>query len=220
MVSVGEVAASPIMSPHSQPASHLPMEEKYVDYYELLQVSPNAEPDTISRVFRMLAQRLHPDNQQTGNEKRFREILEAYNTLSNPENRAQYDVWHQQSRKDRWRLVDSGTHTENDFEMEQAIRNTMLEALYTKRRIEPHNPGIFYGELETLIGRTKEHLEFTVWYLMQKKLVVIDDKSRLQLTVDGAEHLENTYRNNLHQRRLRASNTPPSPSRSDEQEPR
>ena len=182
--------------------------EKPLDYYELLQVSFNAEPETINRVFRMLAQRLHPDNQQTGNEERFREILEAYNVLSDPEKRARYDVANQQYRKDRWRLVESGAQTENDFEMEQAVRNTVLEALYTKRRVDPADPGIFYREFETLIGKPREHLEFTFWYLMQKKFIVLDDKSRLILTVEGAEHLEQTYRSNLQQRRLRASNEP------------
>ena len=183
-------------------------DEKPIDYYELLQVSPNAEPETISRVFRMLAQRLHPDNQTTGNEPRFRAVLEAYDVLNDPEKRARYDVFYHQNRKDRWRLVSNGANTENDFDMEQVVRNTVLEALYTKRRVEPAEPGIFYGEFEVLIGRPKEHLEFTLWYLMQKRYVVIDDKSRVVLTVDGAEHLEQTYRSNLQQRRLKASNDP------------
>ena len=56
--------------------------EKGVDYYDVLQVSTSAEPETINRVFRLLAQRFHPDNQQTGDEKRFRIILEAYSVLS------------------------------------------------------------------------------------------------------------------------------------------
>ena len=184
-------------------------DNKAIDYYELLQVSQNAEPETINRVFRMLAQRLHPDNQQTGNESRFRQILDAYNVLSNPETRAQYDVMYSQHRKDRWRLVDKGAQVENDFEMEQVIRNTILEALYTKRRLDPGNPGIFYGEMEGLIGRPREHIEFTLWFLMQKRFVLIDDKSRLVLTVDGAEYLEQTYRSNLQQKRLRAQNPVP-----------
>jgi curved DNA-binding protein CbpA len=33
-----------------------------VDYYEFLQISPNADADTIHRVYRFLAARLHPDN--------------------------------------------------------------------------------------------------------------------------------------------------------------
>ena len=175
-----------------------------VDFYEALQISPSAEPETISRVFRLLAQRLHPDNQQTGNEGRFREILEAYNTLSDPERRAKYDVLYVQQRKDRWRLVSSGEQSENDFEMEQGVRLTVLEALYTKRRVDPANPGIFYREFETLIGRPKEHFEFTFWFLQQKQLVMLDDKSRVQITVNGVEYLEQSYRTKLQQKRLPA----------------
>lgn len=177
-------------------------EERSVDYYEVLQVSTSAEPETINRVFRMLAQRFHPDNQQTGNEGRFRTILEAYEVLSNPEKRARYDVSHQQQRKDRWRLVSSGAQAENDFEMEQVVRLTILEALYTKRRLEPASPGIFWGDFEGLTGRPREHIEFTMWFLQQKKFVTVDDKSRLVLTVEGAEYLEQSYRSNLQQKRL------------------
>ena len=83
-------------------------EEKGVDYYEVLQVSTSAEPETINRVFRLLAQRFHPDNQKTGSEERFRIILEAYTVLSDPEKRSRYDIVHEQQRKDRWRLVATG----------------------------------------------------------------------------------------------------------------
>jgi curved DNA-binding protein CbpA len=183
-------------------------EEKAVDYYELLQVSASAEPETINRVYRLLAQRYHPDNRETGDEGRFREITEAYRVLSDPEKRAQYDVAHLRRRQDRWRLVTAGAQTENDFELEQSFRLTLLEALYTKRRLEPHAPGIFTLELEDLIGRAREHLEFTVWFLMQKGFIVRDDNSRLQLTVEGAEFLEQNYLIRQQQRRLRASNEP------------
>ena len=60
------------------------------DFYERLQISANAEPETIHRVYRLLAPRFHPDNQETGDEGRFREITEAYQVLSDPEKRAQY----------------------------------------------------------------------------------------------------------------------------------
>ena len=178
-------------------------EQRTVDYYEVLQVSTSAEPETISRVYRMLAQRFHPDNQQSGDESRFRQILEAYSVLSDPEKRARYDVAHQQQRQDRWRLVSSGAQVEDDFEMEQVVRVTVLEALYTKRRLEPTNPGIFFREFEGLIGRPREHLEFTVWFLQQKKFVTVDDQSRVVLTVEGAEYLEQSYRTNLQQKRLK-----------------
>jgi len=174
-----------------------------VDYYEILQVSDSAEPETINRVYRIFAQRYHPDNRETGNEARFREITEAYHVLSNPERRAQYDATNQKRRKERWRLVSSAGDSENDFEMEQIIRLTVLEVLYTQRRLEPHDPGIYPRELEKMIGRPREHLEFTIWYLSQKKMINSDD-SRIYLTADGAEYLEESYRNNSQRKRLRS----------------
>jgi len=77
----------------------------------------------------------------------------------------------------------------------------VLEALYTQRRIEPQNPGIYLRELERMVGRPREHLEFTIWFLNQKKLISSDD-SRMYLTADGAEYLEDSYRSNLQRKRL------------------
>jgi len=176
-----------------------------VDYYEVLQVSDSAELETINRVYRIFAQRYHPDNRETGNEARFREITEAYQVLSNPEKRAQYDATNQQRRKDRWRVVSAGAESENNFELEQVVRVTVLEALYTKRRLDSQNAGIYLRELERMIGRPREHLEFTIWYLNQKKLISMDD-ARMYITADGAEYLEESYRNNLQRKRLQSSN--------------
>ena len=53
-----------------------------VDHYEVLQISPNADQETVQRVFRLLAQRFHPDNQATGNAARFRELHDAYQVLN------------------------------------------------------------------------------------------------------------------------------------------
>ncbi len=182
------------------------MTEPTIDFYELLQVSANAEPDTINRVYRLLAQRFHPDNRETGDENRFREIHEAHAVLSDPEKRARYDILYHQQRQDRWRLVSTGSKAENDFEMEQVFRLTLLEVLYTRRRLEPSSPAVFAGDLETMMGRPREHLEFTIWYLYSKKLVIRDDGSRLLITADGVEYLEQNYRTSSLQRRLQASN--------------
>src|SRR6059058_5816447 len=101
-----------------------------VDYYEALQISSTAEPETVHRVYRMLAQRFHPDNKETGNATRFRLVSEAYAVLSSAEKRARYDVVHQQRQQDRWRLVSKGAQVENDFGVEQLVRLTVLEVLY------------------------------------------------------------------------------------------
>jgi curved DNA-binding protein CbpA len=185
------------------------MDDQAIDYYEVLQVSVNAEPDTIHRVYRLLAQRFHPDNPETGNENRFREIHEAYTTLSDPEKRARYDIVHEQHRRDRWRLVSTGATAENDFEIEQRVRLTLLEALYTQRRVEPGAPALFSTDLESLTGRPREHLEFTIWYLVARKYIVRDDNSRLQITADGVDYLEQNYSRNLQRKRLAAASDQP-----------
>jgi len=183
---------------------HFMPEETAEDYYDVLQISTNAEPETINRVFRLLAQRFHPDNQQTGDDKRFRIILEAYSVLSDPEQRARYDIRHERQRKDRWRLVEKSDSIENDFELERVTRLAILEALYAKRRMDPNSSGLSILELEKLIGRPREHLEFTLWFLLQKQFVVHGDHSNLSLTVGGVEYLEESYEAKKQPKRLRA----------------
>jgi curved DNA-binding protein CbpA len=177
-----------------------------VDYYEVLQISPNAEPETVHRVYRLLAPRFHPDNKESGNETRFRLIAEAYRILSDPEERARYDIVNDRQRKERWRLVARGTESENDFGVEQRVRLTVLEVLYTKRRMEPHEPGISLLDLEKMTGRPREHLEFTIWYLVQKKLLHRADNSMLVITAEGIDYLEEKYETNPQAPRLRAVN--------------
>jgi curved DNA-binding protein CbpA len=181
--------------------------QEATDYYELLQISPNAEPETVHRVYRLLAQQLHPDNAGTGNADRFRAINEAYTILSDPERRAQYDVAYHQVRRDRWRLAsksfeaDEDTAVGNDFALEQMIRMTVLEVLYTRRRMEPRDPGLF--DLD---------LEITLWYLTQKRFIQRGDNSRLTITAEGVDRLEQSFEENRHRRRLKAADIPPEPA--------
>lgn len=174
------------------------------DYYDVLQISANAELETVHRVYRLLAQRCHPDNSETGNESRFRELNEAYQVISDPERRAQYDVIHSRLKGERWRLVSTGAQSENDFETEQRVRLTVMEVLYTRRRTEPESPGMSPLDIETLTGVAREHLEFTIWYLTQKKYAVRSDNSALTITAEGAEYLESNYKDILQRRRLTA----------------
>ncbi len=180
--------------------------ESPIDYYEALQISTSAEPETVHRVYRLLAQRFHPDNAETGNDSRFRLITEAYQVLSDPSQRARYDLVHEQQQQARWRLVARGAEAENDFEAEQRVRLMVLEMLYTKRRIEPHEPGIFLTDLEKMTGRPREHLEFTMWFLVQRKFVSRADNALMVITSDGVIHLEDNYTHTSHTRRLRAVN--------------
>lgn len=62
------------------------------DYYEVLGVARGAPEDDIKRSFRRLAKQYHPDtSKEQGADARFKEINEAYEVLSDPHKRAEYD---------------------------------------------------------------------------------------------------------------------------------
>jgi curved DNA-binding protein CbpA len=161
-----------------------------VDYYEVLQISPNADPDTVHRVYRLLAQRFHPDNQSTGDSEKFRSLTEAYHVLGDPEQRAQYDVHRPEMQKERSRLISHAVRATTDVQSEKLLRLTILELLYARRRTDPQAPGVFYGDLESLVGCPQEHIEFALWYLAQRRFVDRSDGSKIAITADGVDHLE------------------------------
>src|SRR5216110_4000890 len=62
------------------------------DYYEVLGVARGADDGEIKRAFRRLARELHPDvSKEPDADHRFREVVEAYEVLSNSERRQLYD---------------------------------------------------------------------------------------------------------------------------------
>lgn len=166
------------------------MADTYHDYYETLQVSANADPDTIHRLFRILAQRFHPDNQATGDTELFRRLSEAYEVLSDPARRAQYDVHHSEQRRERSQLIAEMIRVQTDVEFEQLARMTILEALYARRRLSPREPGVMDADLEALVGRPRDQLEFTLWFLSQRRFIDRQDGSRITITVDGVAYFE------------------------------
>ncbi len=80
------------------------------DYYEVLGVPRDADDATIKRSFRVLARELHPDvSDDPSAEERFREVAEAYEVLSKPETREQYDRYgHDGLRTGGFRPTDFG----------------------------------------------------------------------------------------------------------------
>ncbi len=78
------------------------------DYYQILGISRDASPEEIKKAYYKLAHKYHPDK-GGGDEKKFKEINEAYRVLSDKEKRAQYDRF--------GRVFEGGTDLE-DFDFQ------------------------------------------------------------------------------------------------------
>ena len=72
------------------------MSQRFVDYYRVLQVRRDAEPEVIERAYKALSLKYHPDVSTPGERhaatRRMQLINEAYRTLKNPESRRRYDA--------------------------------------------------------------------------------------------------------------------------------
>lgn len=169
--------------------SPLPATQAQIDFYELLQISQNADPETVQRVFRILAARFHPDNTETGNLERFLLIKEAYEVLADPNKRLEYDRKRQAKDTQPVPIFLTREFSEG-IEAEAKIRLGVLCLLYNKRRSSLDHPSLSLLELEKLMAFPREHLLFATWYLRSKKFVVSDDRSAMVITAEGVEYLE------------------------------
>ena len=165
--------------------------DPFVDYYELLQVSPNADEDTIQRVFRHFAKKYHPDGPGQGDPERFNRLLDAYRTLTDPGRRAAYDAAHQAHWKQAWRVATeaSGGNVVAD---DARFRERLLSLLYVQRRRDMRKPGMGEMELERLLDTPYDQLAFHVWYLREKGWIQRLDNGYLAITAAGVDRIEST----------------------------
>ena len=172
-----------------------PGKEQFIDFYELMQISPNAEIDTIQRVYRMLVVRYHPDNPHTGDVDKFLLLKQAYETLNDPEQRAMYDLQYSNRVIEPLPVFELKEFTAG-LEGEVNRRMGVLCLLYNRRRSNQDAPGLSILQLEALMSFPREHLMFTVWYLHEKGYMKTAVNSDLVITADGMDYVETRVPNN------------------------
>ena len=160
------------------------------DYYEFLEISPQATQETIHRVYRFLAYRYHPDISGTGDLDKFVQLTAAYKVLSDPARRAEYDA----ERAAHQPAVQSPLSSTIDFmdqvEGDQNRRLAVLAILYFRRRMCPNDPQVSLMEIERRMGFPRDYLDFTTWYLTKKRYMARADNSDFTLTVEGVDFIE------------------------------
>ena len=161
-------------------------QQPFVDHYETLQVSSNADTETIERVYRLLAKRYHPDNLTTGDAATFNEVRTSFDVLSDPEHRARYDVAYEDERGHQWKIFDQDSACAGP-EHDREIFHGVLSLLYVARRRDPENGGVGPVHLERTLGVPREHLEFPLWYLIRRGWIERLMGGQLAITVEGVD---------------------------------
>ncbi len=96
------------------------------NYYEILEVSENASQEVIEKAYKALAKKYHPDVQSPEKikwaEEKFKEISEAYEVLSNEDNKSQYDLEFENSKQ-----LENSNDNYNDNYEELLSQNEELE---------------------------------------------------------------------------------------------
>jgi hypothetical protein len=163
---------------------------KFQDHYAVLEIDPKADSETIQSVYSKLAQKYHPNNFETGDQGKFDAVNLAYEVLSDSGLRAEFDKI-KGIGQDEGDQHFSGVAFFSILGREAALRAALLCILYDRRRLKPFTPSLSNRIIESMLEVSNEELWFALWYLKQRNLVVSDDKSSLQITVDGMDYLEN-----------------------------
>jgi len=167
-----------------------PLAGKFQDHYAILGIDPKSDSETIQRAYAQLAPLYHPNNPATGDAEKFDAVNSAYEVLCDPEQRSIFDKVKgvsQQPNTPKFTGVDFFAN----LGREAVLRSAILCVLYDRRLAEPTAPSLSIRHLELIVEAPVVRLNSALWYLKQRGLAASDDKSSLQITVDGMDFLEN-----------------------------
>lgn len=160
----------------------------FVDYYEILQLSPKATAEMIERVYRILAKRYHPDNQDTGDAVAFSDVHQAFEVLADSVRRAAYDVKYEENRTLTWKIFKQESASDHRAD-DRRLFHAILSLLYIARRRDPEAGGLGSVTLENMLGCPQEHLRFPLWYLKQRGWIERLESGYVAITADGVDKL-------------------------------
>jgi curved DNA-binding protein len=161
---------------------------KFQDHYAVLGLEPKSDSDAIQKAYTKLAQKYHP-NADTRDPEKFESVNFAYEVLSDPLLRREFDKL-KGITGDEGGAKFTGLKFFDALEREAGLRVAVLCILYDRRRTKPFTPSLSLRHMENILDGTTEEMTFALWYLKQKGYVTNDDKSNLQVTVEGMDYLE------------------------------
>ena len=162
---------------------------KFQDHYSILGVDYKATPEALQTAYARLAEKYGSSNSETANPEKFESVSLAFEVLSDPGLRREFDKLKGigQDEGTAFSGVDFFEHLGRGAD----LRLALLCLLYDRRRGRSLRPSLSLRQLEGMLEATAEEVNFALWYLKQRNRVVVDDKSSLQISVEGMDFLEN-----------------------------
>ena len=166
--------------------------QPFIDYYNILQVSPDCDSKVLESAYRYLAKKYHPDRSGPTDATKFNEVIEAYRALRNPQQRAEYNLLHAKNNRYEWIKINSGDETvikDEDAINDANDHDRILLFLYKKRRERAQDAGVAGFYIQEMLNCSDEHFEFHQWYLKEKGFIVVTEHGTLAITIQGVDHV-------------------------------
>ncbi len=161
----------------------------FIDYYQLLGIEKTSSQEDVKKAYRKLARKYHPDLNPNDNEaeKKFKEINEAHEVLSNPENRKKYDKYGKdwmhaeefekaQKQKQQFDNTQQGQSSGNFSESEYS---EFFESMFGGGRSSGRNVKFKGQDLSAEL-----HLDLKEVYQSHKRTLTVNGKN-IRLTIPG-----------------------------------
>lgn len=162
---------------------------KFQDHYKVFGVDPKASTDEIHAAYRKQIELYHPERGKTPDREKYESAQLAFEVLSDPEGRKTFDSV-RSGGEDEAECSFSGLSFFTDMRKDVDRRNVILIALYDHKRQKPRTPAITRRQLDMLIKVGEEELQLAIWYLKDRGLMIVDDRSKMQITAAGMDYLQ------------------------------
>ena len=160
----------------------------FIDYYKILGVSKTATEKEIKAAYRKLARKYHPDLNPDNKaaEKKFKEINEAHEVLSDPENRKKYDKY-----GENWKHGEEYEKAQQQYNQQQSQRQSSRHGFSEQEYSDFFESMFGGGGASSRYGRTKFkgqdynaelHLTLRDVYTSQKQVLTVDGR-KIRLTI-------------------------------------
>jgi hypothetical protein len=167
----------------------VPAAGKFQDHYAVLEINPNATREQVEAARERLCRRYDPYEGEEPDEEKFEAVRLAAEVLSDPGLRREFDKLKGIAKEEPPKF--SGAAFFEALARPSGLRSAVLCVLYDRRRLHPFTPAVPMRQMLSMLHASEEEINFALWYLKQRNLVVYDDKTNLMITADGLDFLEN-----------------------------